>query len=98
MDTRLDHTGDEMSTGQGAAGISADRIRDFFDLPRQDIHSYSPLALAYIGDSIYDLIIRTMVVERGNTSANPHCIQQTAIAGCRQCFAPFGALNHCGFS
>lgn len=32
--------------------------------------SYSPLVLAYIGDGIYDLIIRTVVVNRGNTQAN----------------------------
>ena len=35
-----------------------------------DIRTYSPLALAYIGDAIYDLVIRTIVVERGNTSPN----------------------------
>lgn len=35
-----------------------------------DIRTYSPLALAYIGDAIYDLVIRTIVVERGNKSAN----------------------------
>lgn len=35
-----------------------------------DIRTYSPLALAYIGDAIYDLVIRTIVVERGNMSAN----------------------------
>lgn len=37
---------------------------------RQDVRSYSPLALAYIGDAIYDLIIRTVVVERANRPAN----------------------------
>ncbi|MEG2986590.1 MAG: ribonuclease III domain-containing protein, partial [Lachnospiraceae bacterium] len=31
-----------------------------------DIHTYSPLTLAYIGDSIYDLIIRSLVVNQGN--------------------------------
>lgn len=35
-----------------------------------DIRTYSPLSLAYIGDAVYDLVIRTVVVERGNTSAN----------------------------
>ena len=35
-----------------------------------DIRTYSPLTLAYIGDAVYDLVIRTVVVERGNTSAN----------------------------
>lgn len=37
---------------------------------RQDARTYSPLALAYIGDAIYDLIIRTVVVERANRPAN----------------------------
>ena len=34
------------------------------------IRTYSPLTLAYIGDAVFDLVIRTVVVERGNTSAN----------------------------
>lgn len=34
-----------------------------------DIRTYSPLALAYIGDAIYDLIIRTVIVERTNRQA-----------------------------
>ena len=28
----------------------------------QDIRTYSPLVLAYIGDAIYDLVIRTLIV------------------------------------
>lgn len=35
-----------------------------------DITSYSPLVLAYIGDGVYELVIRTMVVEQGNTQVN----------------------------
>lgn len=31
-----------------------------------DLREYSPLVLAYIGDAIYDLVIRTMLVERAN--------------------------------
>ncbi|MDE7246628.1 MAG: ribonuclease III [Lachnospiraceae bacterium] len=45
-------------------------IKRDFDCKEIDIRTYSPLALAYIGDAIYDLVIRTIVVERGNTSAN----------------------------
>lgn len=33
-----------------------------------DLRTYSPLALAFIGDGIYDLIIRTMIVGAANTS------------------------------
>ena len=38
-------------------------IRESFPGRCQDIRMYSPLTLAYVGDAIYDLIIRTMVVE-----------------------------------
>lgn len=41
-------------------------IRENFPGKRQDPKAYSPLALAYMGDALYDLIIRTVVVERGN--------------------------------
>ena len=37
---------------------------------RQDIRSYSALSLAYIGDVAYDLIIRTVVVGKGNRPVN----------------------------
>ena len=37
-----------------------------FALKEVDIRSYSPLALTYIGDGVFDLVIRTVVVERGN--------------------------------
>lgn len=45
-------------------------IKRDFGCSEIDIRTYSPLTLAYIGDAIYDLVIRTIVVERGNTSAN----------------------------
>lgn len=45
-------------------------IRETFPGKQQDIRAYSPLTFAYIGDAIYDLIIRTVVVERANRPAN----------------------------
>lgn len=44
-------------------------IKQQFACKEVDIRTYSPLTLAYIGDAIYDLVIRTIVVERGNQSA-----------------------------
>lgn len=41
-----------------------------FDIKQKDIRSYSPLVLAYIGDGIYDLIIRSMLVGKGNAHVN----------------------------
>ncbi|MBC5713528.1 ribonuclease III [Roseburia sp. BX1005] len=50
-------------------GIDA-YIREQFDIKEVDIRTYSPLTLAYIGDGIFDLVIRSIVVGRGNTRAN----------------------------
>lgn len=50
-------------------GFRADILASFPG-KQQDIRSYSPLALAYIGDAVYDLIIRTVVVGRANRPVN----------------------------
>ena len=47
-------------------GIDA-YIKEQFELADVDIRTYSPLTLAYIGDCIFDLIIRSVVVGKGNT-------------------------------
>ena len=41
-------------------------MQDVFQMQEVDIKEYSPLALAYIGDSIYDLIIKSLVLNEGN--------------------------------
>lgn len=46
-----------------------DEIKKKFDCKEVDIRTYSPLTLAYIGDAVYDLIIRSVVVERSNKPA-----------------------------
>lgn len=45
-------------------------IGEQFSFGEQDPKQYSPLTLAYIGDAIYDLIIRTIIVNRGNAPVN----------------------------
>ena len=40
-----------------------------FNLEEQDIRTYSPLTLAYIGDAIFELVVRTVLIERKNTQA-----------------------------
>ena len=47
-------------------------LKELFHLKDQDIRSYSPLTLAYIGDGIYELIIRTILVKKGNCPVNRH--------------------------
>ena len=39
-------------------------------LPDYDVRAYSPLTLAFLGDAVYELIIRTMVVTKANTNPN----------------------------
>ncbi len=41
-----------------------------FRLTPQDLRTYSPLALAYVGDAVYEMVIRTMLVSRGNSPVN----------------------------
>ena len=43
-----------------------DYMKQIFAMQEVDIREYSPLTLAYIGDSIYDLIIKSLVINRGN--------------------------------
>lgn len=51
---------------------SLGRIMDHFPLTEQEVRSYSALAFAYIGDSVYDLIIRTMITSKGNNRPNKY--------------------------
>lgn len=46
------------------------KIKQTFSVKEVDVRAYSPLTLAYIGDAVYDIIIRTVVVERSNRAAN----------------------------
>lgn len=45
-------------------------MRELFQMEEVDVQTYSPLTLAYIGDSIYDLIIKSLMVSRGNKQVN----------------------------
>lgn len=45
------------------------KIKQEFECKDVDLRTYSPLTLAFLGDCVYDIIIRTVVVERGNRAA-----------------------------
>lgn len=45
-------------------------LTEQFGIPRADLKTYSPLTLAYLGDGVYDLIIRSLVAARGNTKVS----------------------------
>lgn len=41
-------------------------MKEIFGMRDMDVREYSPLTLAYIGDAIYDLIIKSLVINDGN--------------------------------
>lgn len=47
-----------------------EKMKQEFSCEEKDIRTYSPLTLAFVGDCVFDLIIRTIIVERANRS--PH--------------------------
>ena len=47
-----------------------DYLKEEMELSDIDIKTYSPLVLAYIGDAIYEIVIRTKVVSMGNAPVN----------------------------
>ena len=56
---------------ENEVGIPIDSyIKEQFEIKPVDIKTYSPLTLAYIGDGIFDLVIRTVIVGKGNTKAS----------------------------
>ncbi len=45
------------------------KLQTEFACEEVDLRNYSPLTLAFLGDCVFDLIIRTVIVERGNRAA-----------------------------
>ncbi len=41
-------------------------ITDKFDIKEVDIKTYSPLSLAFVGDCVFDLVIRSILSGQGN--------------------------------
>lgn len=54
-------------------------MQELFQMEEVDIATYSPLTLAYIGDSIYDLIIKSLIINRGNKQVNKLHKQTSAL-------------------
>lgn len=46
------------------------QIHRAFGSEEIDIRTYSPLTLAYIGDAVFEMIVRTLIVEKGQRAAN----------------------------
>lgn len=40
-----------------------DEIHQYFPVEEKDIRSFSPLKLAYLGDAVFEIVIRTLIIE-----------------------------------
>lgn len=38
-------------------------IHKHFSIGERDVHTYPPVTLAYLGDAVYEIIVRTLIVE-----------------------------------
>lgn len=47
-------------------------FKECFRIEHRNPENYSPLALAYIGDSVFDVMVRTMEVSRVNKQVNKY--------------------------
>lgn len=47
-------------------------FKKIFQIEHGDAASYSPLALAYIGDAIFDVMVRTIIVSKVNKQVNKY--------------------------
>ena len=60
-----------MENGIGLYNFIFDKLKaDGIGIEKQDICSYSPLTLAYIGDGVYELVVRSMIVTEANAPVN----------------------------
>ena len=55
------------------------KLQKEFACEEVDLRNYSSLTLAFLGDCVFDLIIRTVIVERGNRAAESLHKKKSAI-------------------
>ena len=58
-----------MEQGIGMDLSILENIKLKFGLEDIDVNSYSPLSLAFIGDCVFDLVVKTVEVEKANRPA-----------------------------
>ena len=47
-----------------------DCVQEEFHLKEQDLRTYTPLTLAFVGDNVYDLVVRTVLLGEGRRNLN----------------------------
>lgn len=70
-------------------------ISDLSTAVTEDVRQYSPLTLAFIGDGVYELFVRTQIVKNTNAPANQlhkRCVHYVRAQG--QCISMDALLPH----
>lgn len=65
--------------GREEVSCFMDEMKRALGVGELDVRTYSPLALAYIGDCVFELLIRTMLVSKGNTSVHKYHQRASAV-------------------
>ena len=60
--------GESISELQGMSDLG--KIMQSFELEAQDYRTFSALTLAYIGDCVYELVVRTVVIHHSKKAVN----------------------------
>ena len=60
-----------------------DKIKKTFDCDNVDVRTYSPLTLAFMGDCVFEIVIRSIIVERGNRQAGSLHKAKTAVVNAK---------------
>ena len=63
-----------------------------FELNDVNVAEYSPLTLAYIGDCVYELIIRTNLVYKANAPVNKLNQKASKMAKAQTSYIPYSYL------
>ena len=53
-------------------------MQELFQMREVDVREYSPLALAYLGDAVFDLVVRSLVLNKGNKPVQKLCLLYTS--------------------
>lgn len=68
-----------LTKGQESLLSPLSYMKEQLGIKEVDIRTYSPLALAYIGDCVFDMVVRTLIVAKGNMAVQKYHKKVSAI-------------------
>ena len=69
-DSQASHEVTRINENKENTGEMREQILRYFPCEETDIRTYSPLTLAFLGDAVFSLVIRTITVSKGNRQAH----------------------------